>query len=191
MFVAPIHRVRCFSRRIACPARPYQAPKQDIEVYKTAPGDEHRHTYAAMITELDAQVGQIVAALKQKDMLDNTLIIFSSDNGGARSPFTTGRGPGRTRGKRRRRTRRKDAGLEWRSSGGKGSLHEGGMRIPTIFYWPGKLEPKMVDEPLDMVDVMPTVLALAGAKGSPDHPFDGKDVWTTLASGSRLLMTIS
>ena len=50
-------------------------------------------------------------------------------------------------------------------------------------YWPGKLNPRIVDEPLDMVDVMPTVLALAGAKGSPDHPFDGKDIWPTLASG--------
>jgi arylsulfatase A-like enzyme len=55
--------------------------------------------------------------------------------------------------------------------GGKGSLHEGGVRVPTIFYWPTK--PSIVNEPLDMVDVMPTVLALAGAQGSSDHPFDG------------------
>jgi arylsulfatase A-like enzyme len=65
--------------------------------------------------------------------------------------------------------------------GGKGSLHEGGVRVPTIFYWPAKLKPTIVNEPLSMVDVMPTVLALAGAKGSPDHPFDGKDIWPTLA----------
>ena len=96
------------------PHAPYQAQRQDIDAYKTAPGDEHRHTYAAMITELDTQVGRIAAALKQKNMLDNTLIIF-----------------------------------------------------------------RMVDAAGDV----PTVLALAGAKGSADHPFDGKDIWSTLASG--------
>jgi arylsulfatase A-like enzyme len=167
------------------PHAPYQAPGQDIDAYKNAPGDEHRHTYAAMITDLDTQVGRIVAALKQKNMLDNTLIMFSSDNGGATSAlFATGaRSP---------EEREESGGVELGANtpasnghlrGGKGSLHEGGVRVPTIFYWPGKLKPRIVDEPLDMVDVMPTVLALGGAKGSPDHPFDGKDMWPTLAEG--------
>ena len=57
------------------------------------------------------------------------------------------------------------------------------MRVPTIVNWPGKLKPAVVNEPLHMVDVMPTLLALAGGKGSPDHPFDGKDIWATLAEG--------
>jgi arylsulfatase A-like enzyme len=52
-----------------------------------------------------------------------------------------------------------------------------------LIRWAGKLKPSIVNEPLGMVDVMPTVLALAGAKGSPDHPFDGKDIWLTLAEG--------
>ena len=138
-----------------------------------------------MITELDTQVGRIVAALKQKNMLDNTLIIFSSDNGGATSAlFATGaRSP-------EEREESGGVGLEQKPPasngefrGGKGSLHEGGVRVPTIFYWPAKLKPRIVNEPLGMVDVMPTVLALAGAKGSPDHPFDGKDIWPTLAEG--------
>jgi arylsulfatase B len=165
------------------PHAPYQAPKQDIDAYKNAAGDVHRHTYAAMITDLDTQVGRIVAALKQKNMLDNTLIIFSSDNGGATSAlFATGaRSP---------EEREKSGGVELGAKtpasngdlrGGKGSLHEGGVRVPTIFYWPTKLNPGIVNEPLAMVDVMPTVLALGGAKGSPDHPFDGKDIWSTLA----------
>ena len=73
------------------PHAPYQAPKEAIDAYKDLAGDEHRHIYAAMITELDTQVGRIVDALKQKNMLDNTLIIFSSDNGGATSAlFATG-----------------------------------------------------------------------------------------------------
>jgi arylsulfatase A-like enzyme len=142
-------------------------------------------TYDAMITESDTQVGRIVAALKQKNMLDNTLIIFSSDNGGATNAlFATGaRSP---------EEREKSGGVELGAKppasngdlrGGKGSLHEGGVRVPTILYWPTKLKPQIVNEPLAMVDVMPTVLALAGAEGSPDHPFDGKDIWPTMAEG--------
>ena len=50
------------------------------------------------------------------------------------------------------------------------------MRVPAFVNWPAKLKPRVVDAPLHMVDVMPTLLALAGAKGSPDHPFDGKDM---------------
>jgi arylsulfatase A-like enzyme len=137
---------------------------------------------SAMITELDTQVGRIVAALKQKNMLDNTLIMFSSDNGGATSAlFATGARSPDERGE--------SSGVELGAKtpsngnlrGGKGWLHEGGVRVPTIFSWPAKLKPRIVNEPLHMVDVMPTALALAGAKGSPDHPFDGKDIWPTLA----------
>jgi arylsulfatase A-like enzyme len=167
------------------PHAPYQAPQKDIDAYKNAAGDVHRHTYAAMITDLDTQVGRIVAALKQKKMLDNTLIIFSSDNGGATSAlFATGaRSP---------QEREQSGGVELGAKapasngdlrGGKGSLHEGGVRVPTVFYWQGKLKPAVVNAPAGMVDVMPTVLALAGAKGSPDHPFDGKDIWPVLADG--------
>ncbi len=165
------------------PHAPYQAPQADIDAYKNAAGDVHRHAYSAMITDLDTQVGRIVAALRQKNMLDNTLIIFSSDNGGATSAlFATGARSPEERGE--------SGGLELGAKppasngdlrGGKGSLYEGGVRVPTIFYWPARLKPGIVNEPLHMVDVMPTVLALAGAKGSADHPFDGKDIWPTLA----------
>ena len=125
------------------PHAPYQAPQADIDAYKNAAGDVHRHTYDAMITDLDTQVGRVVAALKQKNMLDNTLIIFSSDNGGATSAlFATGaRSP---------EEREESGGVELGAKtpasngilrGGKGSLHEGGVRVPTIFYWPAKLKP--------------------------------------------------
>ena len=168
------------------PHAPYQAPQDLIDGYKDLAGDIHRHTYAAMITDLDTQVGRIVDALKQKGMLDNTLIIFSSDNGGATSAlFATGaRSP-------EEREESGGVGLEEKPPasngelrGGKGSLHEGGVRVPTIFYWPAKLKPRVVDEPLAMVDVMPTMLALAEAHGSEDHPFDGKDIWQTLTEGA-------
>ena len=68
--------------------------------------------------------------------------------------------------------------------GGKGELHEGGVRVVAFANWPGKLAPRVVDAPLHMVDVMPTLLALAGAKADPAHPLDGKDMWTTISEGA-------
>ena len=68
------------------PHAPYQAPQDLIDGYKDLAGDVHRHTYAAMITDLDTQVGRIVDALEQKGMLDNTLIIFSSDKAARPAP---------------------------------------------------------------------------------------------------------
>ena len=124
-------------------------------------------------------------ALDKKGLRENTLIIFSSDNGGATNAlFATGA--------RSEAERAESGGVALGAKppasngllrGGKGSLYEGGVRTPTVFNWPGRLKPAVVDEPLHLVDVMPTLLALAGGKGSPDHPFDGKDIWATLAEG--------
>ena len=55
------------------------------------------------------------------------------------------------------------------------------MRVPAFVNWPGELSARVVNEPLHTVDIMPTLLA--GGRGSPDHPFDGKDIWNTLAEG--------
>ena len=166
------------------PHAPYQAPKEFVDRYKSI-ADEKRRTYAAMITVLDDQVGRIVAALDKKGVRENTIIVFSSDNGGATSAlFATGA---------RSEAERKAEGLASSATppasngkfrGGKGSLHEGGVRVPTIVNWPAKLGPSVVNDPLHMVNVMPTLLALAGGKGSPDHPFDGRDMWRTLAEGA-------
>ena len=166
------------------PHAPYQAPQEYLDRYKSIK-DVHRRTYAAMITALDDQVGRIVGALRKKDMLDNTLIIFTSDNSGPTSAlFATGaRSP----------EERKESGgvalteklpvSNGKFRGGKGSLYEGGVRVPAIWYWPAKLKPHVVDEPVGHVDIMPTLLALAGGRGSPDHTFDGKNIWLTLAEG--------
>ena len=73
------------------PHAPYQAPAKYTDLYKDNIKDEKRRTYAAMITAMDIQIGRIVAALEKKKMLDNTLIFFATDNGGATSAlFATG-----------------------------------------------------------------------------------------------------
>jgi arylsulfatase A-like enzyme len=58
------------------------------------------------------------------------------------------------------------------------------VRVAAFINWPGKLKPYVVSEPLHMVDVMPTLLALAGGTGSPNHPFDGKNIWAILADSA-------
>lgn len=167
------------------PHAPYQAPQEDIDAYKDIFPDEEHRKYAAMITGLDTQVGRIVAALEKQGMRENTLIFFTTDNGGATSAlFATGaRSP---------EEREASGGLALGSkppasnspfAGGKGGLHEGGVRLPAIVNWPAKLKPAVINEPLHHVDIMPTLLGLAGGKGSADHPFDGKDSTATISHG--------
>ncbi len=168
------------------PHAPYQAPQEYLDRYASIE-DPQRRAYAAMITTLDDQVGRIVAALDEKGLREDTIIVFSSDNGGATSGlFAQG-------AKSPEERAHEEGGLGQGAKapasnapfqGGKGSLHEGGVRVPAFVNWPARLEPRVVETPLHMVDVMPTLLALAGAKASPDHPLDGKDLWPTLAKGA-------
>src|SRR5205085_12469310 len=105
-------------------------------------------TYAAMVTRLDATVGKIVAKLKELKIDNNTLVIFTSDNGpthnvgGADSTFFKSAGNLR---------------------GLKGSLYEGGIRVPFIAAWPGKIKAGSTsDVPLYFPDMLPTFGALTG-----------------------------
>jgi len=139
-----------------------------------------------MISALDDEIGRLVAALDKKGLRDNTIILFASDNGGAISgTFASG-------SKSKEEREHEEGGIEQGARapasngalrGGKGGVYEGGVRVPAFVNWPGKLQPTVVDEPLHMVDVMPTLLALAGGQGSADRPMDGKNIWPTLADG--------
>jgi arylsulfatase A-like enzyme len=167
------------------PHAPYQSPREYQDLY---PGitDKNRRAYAGMISSLDHEVGRVVAELEKKHLRDNTLIVFASDNGGATSGlFASG-------SKSQEEREKEEGGIEQGAKapasntpyrGGKGSLYEGGVRVPAFMNWPGHLQPRIVTEPIDMADIMPTLLALAGGKGSPDHPMDGRDIWPTVADG--------
>ena len=167
------------------PHAPYQAPEADIQRYASV-ADKQRRAYAGMITNLDHEIGRIVAALDKKGLRDNTLILFASDNGGATSGlFASG-------SKSKEERAHEEGGIDQSAKapasngafrGGKGGLYEGGVRVPAFASWPGKLKPAVVDTPVHMVDIMPTVLALAGGTTDPAHPVDGRDLWPTLAEG--------
>jgi len=153
---------------------PYQAPQDHLDQYKNIE-DPSRRAYAASTTVMDEQIGRVIAALEQKKMLDNTLIIFQSDNGGTRDPKFAGaitdmskvvlpadNGPYRD---------------------GKGSLYEGGTRVVAFASWPGHIkEGSTVTEMIHTVDLFPTLIKLAGGKLGK-KPLDGVDVWGTISEG--------
>ena len=157
------------------PHAPYQAKKSDEAHYADTIKNPTRRTYAAMITSVDDQVGRIVAALEKRGLRENTLIIFSSDNGVRVTQWS----PAARIPKGALQSGVKQESLPASNGdlrGGKGSLYEGGVRTPTVFIWPAKLKPRIVNEPLHMVDIMPTVLVLAGGKANVAKPLDGKDL---------------
>ncbi len=144
-----------------------QAPKRWVDYYVDKFGDEEPYTgdksyfpnryphatYAAMISYLDERVGELVHTLKEQGMYENTLIIFSSDNGptfngGTDSPWFDSGGPFKSeRG--------------W----GKAFLHEGGIRVPMIASWPGKIAPGSESEHISAFwDLLPTLSEVAGAE---------------------------
>ena len=176
------------------PHTPLQAPDKLTKAYELLfPGDEQKdvdkRSYAAMITSLDHQVGKMLKALEEEGMRDNTLIFFTTDNGGNQQTKVSAPGDDED-----------DTNPEEPPAsnapfkGGKMTLYEGGVRLPAIVNWPAQLQPAVVDEPLHHVDIMPTLLALAGTEDSAKHPldwvkrkkhpFDGKDAWATIAEGA-------
>lgn len=132
-------------------------------------GDVPRH-YAACVMHLDDAVGRIAAALEKKSRRENTLLVFTSDNGGSTVENNDLKYPddncpnGKLVGNNR----------PWR--GEKGSLYEGGTRVPTIVSWPGRAKPGKVQCPVQIIDWMPTLATLAGYR--PDHElkWDGTNI---------------
>ncbi len=131
------------------PHAPYQAPQEYKDLYPSIQ-DKTRQAYAGMISSLDHEVGRVVEALEKKNLLDNTIIIFASDNGGATSGmFATG-----ARSKEEMASEEGGLAREAKApasnapfSGGKGSLREGGVRVPAFVSWRGHLQPRVVNEP--------------------------------------------
>ena len=166
----PLFLYLCFT----APHAPYQAPQAYLDRYQHIV-DPSRRAYAAMVTAMDEEIGRVVEALDRRGMRDNTLIVFSSDNGGPRSAMFTGEVD------MSKSTIPADNG-PWRD--GKGTLYEGGTRVVALANWPGRIAPgSVVDQPIHLVDMYPTLAGLAGATLARCKPLDGMDVWSTIAAG--------
>ena len=155
------------------PHTPFQAPKDYVERFKSI-SDPNRRIYAAMVNAMDDQIKAVLAALQKKGMRENTLVVFHSDNGGTRS--ATFAGQIHTEGKL------PASNAPFRE--GKGSLYEGGTRAVALANWPGHIKPGKVDQPLHVVDMLPTLAGQAGASTAGTKPLDGSDVWPTISTGA-------
>ena len=155
------------------PAAPYGAPQEFVDRYREVT-DEPRRQYAASVTALDEAVGQVVRALEGKKMLQQTLIVFHSDNGGAiPMRFPTGDGDVD-----------KPAADNDIYREGKGSLYEGGVRVVALAHWPDRLKKSVVTSMIHVTDMYPTLLKLAGGKAEQPKKLDGFDVWGSITASA-------
>jgi arylsulfatase A-like enzyme len=157
---------------------PHEAKKELIERFKNKPavGGHKDPTYAAMIASVDESVGRIVKKLDELKLSENTLVIFSSDNGGVGGYVEAGINA--------REGITSNAPLH----GGKGMLYEGGIRVPWIARWPGRIQPgRTCAEPILSVDLFPTFLELAGARPEKGQVLDGVSFTPLLFGGSTRL----
>ncbi|WP_146453712.1 sulfatase [Rubripirellula tenax] len=146
------------------------SPMQADENYRkkfASIDDIHRRIFAAMLGHLDDSIGQIMGEIENAGLRENTMVIFLSDNGGPTKELTSSNAPLR---------------------GGKGELYEGGVRVPMMVSWPGKIAPRVIEHPVTSMDLMATAVAVSGDRsGSPQEPaIDGVDLMPLMTRGVAL-----
>ncbi len=148
------------------PHSPMQAPEKTIEKYAKLPKAHDRRIYAAMVDEMDQAVGQILAALDEEEIADQTIVVFSSDNGGSET----------------------FGGVNAPLRGFKGGTFEGGIRVVAAIRWPDRLEAGgQLDQMMTVMDLMPTLASAAGVPIASSVPLDGIDMWPAIQRGQRVL----
>jgi arylsulfatase A len=141
------------------------------ELYLT--GDARKDAYYANITHLDAAIGKLIEAIDKMGLRENTLIFFSSDNG----PDVL---------------KAWDAtyfcyGTSFPLHGQKYQLYEGGIRVPGMVRWIGKIQPGISDEPNSTLDVLPTLCELIGENPPSDRPIDGSSILDHILNGTSII----
>jgi arylsulfatase A len=136
------------------PHIPLGAKKELIEKYK----DTYNPVYAAMIHEMDASVGRVLAKLDELKLRENTIVVFTSDNGGLHVPELKDDPPTHN--------------MPYRA--GKGFLYEGGIRVPAIVRWPGRMEKGEQHQPISSIDWTPTFLEAVGIEAKS---LDGQSIF--------------
>jgi arylsulfatase A-like enzyme len=143
------------------PHWPWEGPDDEAESKRISSLRDYdggsQKTYARMVEAMDRQVGRVVDALAAAQLAENTIVIFTSDNGGERFADT------------------------WPFTGKKSELLEGGLRIPAIVRWPGHVRPGRVsDQVMITMDWLPTLLEAAGTQPDGAFPSDGMSLLTSL-----------
>ena len=145
---------------------PLQGKPEKVARYEKVPEEQRQGDprYAAMVETVDDGVGRLMTALREMEIEENTLVIFTSDNGGMSK--ATDNSPLRAN---------------------KGSNYEGGLRVPVIVKWPGVTEPGSIsDEPVISTDFYPTILGATGLPKRPLQHVDGVDLSSVLKGRSRI-----
>ena len=137
---------------------PNDAPQEYIDRYSDLENPKQR----AQLAVMDVAIGRVLDALQAKGVLDDTLVMFLNDNGGTST-----------------------AGWNAPYRGKKSEYHEGGIRVPAVLRWPGKIATGSENAALlHAVDLFPTFAGLAGADTDAGLPLDGVDAWAAIAAGA-------
>jgi arylsulfatase A len=154
------------------PHEPVASPPELVAEYADSTSNSDQAHYFANVTNVDRAVGRLLETLDRLQLADNTLVIFTSDNG----PETLNRYPRATR----------SYGSPGELRGMKLHLYEGGIRVPGILRFPGRIQPgQECAEPIGGVDILPTLCELAGIPLPPDRVLDGCSI-AALFRGERL-----
>jgi len=137
-------------------------------VLRTSPEKGQRPTYFGCVSQMDHEFGRPMKTLDEMKLRDDTFVYFTSDNGPEHRAATSWGSPGDFRG-------------------AKGHMHEGGIHVPGLMRWPGKIRPGSVsDLPINGTDVLPTLCALAGVEPKTNKPIDGANVLPGLLEGKAV-----
>ncbi len=134
------------------PHSPFQVPPLYFEKYIKAGLDSTLASVYGMVENMDENIGRILDRLDELDLAENTIVIFLSDNGP--------------------NTERYNGGMKGR----KGSVDEGGVRVPFYIRWPGKISEGVTQQLAQDIDIMPSLMGLCGIQFNPLKPIDGKDL---------------
>lgn len=157
--------------------RPIRVPESWIDHYQRGKYDENLaknrsfKKYAAYVSHMDYSVGRLIETLKCQGQLDNTIIVFASDNGA--EVFDKSEDTAQYPGKYEPMPR---TGSNYPLRGCKGQMYEGGIRTPAIISWQGKLSPGKLDVPIQIEDWLPTFAALLNNDGLDNERWDGQNI---------------
>ncbi|QDV23224.1 sulfatase-like hydrolase/transferase [Aureliella helgolandensis] len=156
----------CMVVSFSAPHSPFQAPETLVAKYRGRM-NEREATYAAMIDSLDQGIGRILAALDKQNLRQDTIVVFTSDNGAVR------------------------AGTNAPFRGQKRQVYEGGIHVPCVVRAPGVLEAGSENEQLFAIhDLFPTLAEAAGVTLTPTKPLDGISLWSQLISNKPISRAI-
>jgi arylsulfatase A-like enzyme len=162
------------------PHYPLDEPAEYVRPYERAFASEWRRRNAAAMTHMDAAIGSILGALETSGLRQNTLVLFASDNGAQQAWKPT---PKEYEG---RYPVHDHLGENAPLRGWKTQLYEGGIRVPAVVHWPGRLQPRKVSDPISIVDVFPTLAARAGVTPPASASVEGIDAWPAIERGATL-----